>query len=58
MSEFKKGREKNIVDGKGTIERSSEGLGETKSSNRALNFLGGLLGFLFPSKEEDKNEDD
>ncbi len=58
MSEFKKGREKNIVDGKGKIERSGEGLGETKSANRAHNFLSGLLGFLFPSKEEDQNEND
>ena len=52
MTEFKKGREKNIVEGKGKIERAAEGLGETKSANRSSGFLAGLLNFFAPKKEE------
>ena len=52
MTEFKKGREKNIVEGKGKIERGNEGLGAAKSANRPSGFLSGLLNFFAPKKEE------
>ena len=52
MTEFKKGREKNIVEGQGKIERSNEGLGAAKSVNRPSGFLSGLLNFFSPRKEE------
>ena len=56
MSEFKKkGREKNLVEGEGVIERIGEGLGVQESENRKKGFFQGLLDF-FSLKKEGKEQ--